>query len=85
MSEESTMNEVQPAGGFAGDPAAALNVVRAGGGCCGTPAPTAQPPTEGAAAAEPCCGTKAEAQASGGCCGTAAKVDAVAAGVGCCG
>jgi hypothetical protein len=32
-----------------------------------------------------CCGTVAEAQASGGCCGPAAKAEAVAAGAGCCG
>ena len=33
----------------------------------------------------PCCGTAAEAAATGSCCGAAAKADAIAAGTGCCG
>ncbi|HZN77145.1 MAG TPA: hypothetical protein VFC00_36430 [Micromonosporaceae bacterium] len=35
--------------------------------------------------ARPCCGTAAEAQASGACCGAEAKEQAIAAGTGCCG
>jgi hypothetical protein len=47
--------------------------------CCGSPS------TSGSQVASPCCGTAAEARASGGCCGPAAKTEAVAAGAGCCG
>jgi lactoylglutathione lyase len=32
-----------------------------------------------------CCGTDAEAQASGGCCGSAAKEQAISSGAACCG
>jgi hypothetical protein len=68
-------------GGFATDPAEALNPPAAGG-CCGGPAPAG-----GTAAVQvsTCCGTAAEASADGACCGTAAKAEAVAAGAGCCG
>ncbi len=53
-------------------------------GCCGS-APRGPGPTEAVAAASPCCGTAADAKASGSCCGQAAKAEAVAAGAGCCG
>jgi len=36
-------------------------------------------------AAEPCCGTAAEATESNSCCGESAKATAIAAGAGCCG
>jgi len=71
----------EPAGGFAGDPAEAFNPPKAGG-CCGSPA-TGTGPT--GRQTEVCCGTAAEAQASGGCCGEAAKAEAVDSGAGCCG
>jgi hypothetical protein len=68
-------------GGFTGDPAEAFNPPAAGG-CCGSPA-TGTGPAGGQT--EVCCGTAAEAQASGGCCGEAPKTEAVASGTGCCG
>ncbi len=80
------MSDIQTPGGFTGDPAAALTVTGSGG-CCGNPPQAttiALPDPEGATAA-PCCGTQAEAQATGACCGTAAKTEAVASGAGCCG
>ena len=70
-----------PVGGFTGDPAEAFNPPAAGG-CCGSPA-TGTGPAGGQT--EVCCGTAAQAQASGGCCGEAAKAEAVASGTGCCG
>ncbi|GLL03758.1 hypothetical protein [Dactylosporangium matsuzakiense] len=72
------------AGGFAGDPAAALSVAGTSG-CCGNPPATSLALPEPAAAGSPCCGTSAEATAEGSCCGSTAKADAVAAGQGCCG
>jgi hypothetical protein len=72
-------------GGFAGDPAAALDAAGAGG-CCGNPPPvTLDRPEPAATASSPCCGTTAEATAEGSCCGGTAKTEAVAAGTGCCG
>ncbi len=67
----------------AGDPAAAPTVAGAGG-CCGDPARSAllDPPAE---AADPCCGTAAEARQAGSCCGATARRQAVDAGQGCCG
>jgi hypothetical protein len=85
-----TMNDVQTQGGFAGDPAAALDVSGTTG-CCGNPpsATLARPgpaqPISADSAASPCCGTAAEATAAGACCGTTAKAGAVASGTGCCG
>lgn len=73
------------AGGFTGDPAAALTAAGTGG-CCGNPPQadlTLPDPT--AEAGAPCCGTTAEAQQAGSCCGAAAKQEAVTAGQGCCG
>jgi hypothetical protein len=80
------MSEIQAQGGFAGDPAAALTVTGSGG-CCGNPPQTNRVvlPDASDTTAAPCCGTEAQAQATGGCCGTAAKADAVASGQGCCG
>jgi hypothetical protein len=76
------MSDTTGRGGFTGDPAAALTVAGSSG-CCGNPARTTNitlPENDA-----PCCGTPAEAQASGSCCGTTAKADAVASGTGCCG
>jgi hypothetical protein len=70
---------------LAGDPAAALSVVSGTGSCCGGPAAAVALAEPADTAAAPCCGTAAEAEASGGCCGTAAKADAVASRAGCCG
>ncbi|GAA1782100.1 hypothetical protein GCM10009682_00440 [Luedemannella flava] len=63
-----------------GDPAKVISPPSTQG-CCGSAtadgaAPVAQEST--------CCGTTAEAVASGGCCGAAAKAEAVASGAGCC-
>lgn len=55
------------------------------GGCCGSPSHATPGVPEPASAADPCCGTQAEATAEGSCCGTAAKTEAVATGQGCCG
>ena len=77
------MSDTEIRGGFAGDPAAALNPA-AGSGCCGSPATSAVVRAEPGAAA-PCCGTQAEAIADNSCCGSTAKAEAVAAGQGCCG
>lgn len=71
-------------GGFTGNPATALRVVGTAG-CCGNPPSTTLDLPDPAVGAEPCCGTVAEAAASGTCCGSAAKTDAVASGAGCCG
>jgi hypothetical protein len=71
------------AGGFAGDPAEALNPPAAAGGCCGGPAASAG--TTELVQVSTCCGTAAEAKADDSCCGTAAKADAVASAAGCCG
>ena len=49
------------------------------------PQTTLAPPEPATTAANPCCGTPAEATAEGSCCGSAAKSAAVAAGQGCCG
>lgn len=70
--------------GFADDPALAGS---GSAGCCGTAHRTAAPaaPHPSDATAAPCCGTPADAQASGGCCGTTAKAEAVASGAACCG
>ncbi|MFI7251622.1 hypothetical protein [Micromonospora chalcea] len=80
-------DNTQTTGGFAGDPAAALQVTGSGA-CCGSPAQAVGsilPPIGEAASAGPCCGIQEAAQAAGSCCGTQAKADAVAAGQGCCG
>ena len=50
--------------------------------CCHTADVTVAVPAP-EAAAEPCCGTAAEA--TGACCGATAKAEAVAARAGCCG
>jgi len=78
------MTETKNAGGFTGDPAAALSVAGTGG-CCGNPpqGTLSLPEPDGATAT--CCGTAAEAKAENACCGSAAKADAVAGGSGCCG
>jgi hypothetical protein len=83
-----TMTDIQTQGGFAGDPAAALDVAGTSG-CCGNP-PTAtltlpDPGQSVAAGASPCCGTAADAAVAGACCGASAKAEAVASGAGCCG
>ncbi|MEV4511223.1 hypothetical protein AB0K00_19890 [Dactylosporangium sp. NPDC049525] len=82
------MTSTHTQGGFAGDPATALNVSGTSG-CCGNPpqATLTLPEPSGAAAAgaSPCCGTTAEATEAGACCGTSAKAEAVASGAGCCG
>jgi hypothetical protein len=76
---------VPAAGGFTGDPAAALEVAGTSG-CCGNPPQAVLVlPEPVAEAAAPCCGTTAEAAQAGSCCGAAAKEQAVAAGQGCCG
>jgi hypothetical protein len=73
------------AGGFTGDPAAALTVAGTSG-CCGNPAQaTLTLPDAAAETSGPCCGTTVEAEQAGSCCGAAAKQQAVAAGQGCCG
>ncbi|MDW5325010.1 hypothetical protein [Plantactinospora sp. KLBMP9567] len=73
----------ESAGGFAGDPAAALDVAGSTG-CCGSPAQatnvTLPDPAGGT-----CCGTPAEAVAANSCCAPVARAEAVAAGQGCCG
>lgn len=82
------MTDTQTQGGFAGDPAAALDVSGTSG-CCGNPAQSTltlpDPAQSGAAVGSPCCGTTAEATETGACCGTSAKAEAVASGAGCCG
>jgi hypothetical protein len=80
------MSDIHARGGFTGDPAAAPSVTGSGG-CCGNPPQTHRVvlPDPADTAADPCCGTQAEAQAAGGCCGTAAKAEAVSSGQGCCG
>jgi hypothetical protein len=78
------MSDTTTRGGFAGDPAAALDAAGTSD-CCGhRPAATLTLP-EPATAASPCCGTAAEATAESACCGTRAKSEAVASGAGCCG
>ena len=67
--------------GFAGNPAQAPSTSGTGG-CCGN---QLQATLTLPAAADPCCGTTAEATQAGSCCGTAAKAEAVAAKQGCCG
>jgi hypothetical protein len=77
----------QTAGGFTGDPAAAL-AVTGSGACCGSPAQAVGsilPPAGGAATAGPCCGSQQAADVAGSCCDPQAKGDAVSAGQGCCG
>ncbi|MFD6607946.1 hypothetical protein ACFWD1_03545 [Micromonospora chalcea] len=74
------------AGGFTGDPAAALQVTGAGA-CCGSPAQAVGgilPPAGETISGDPCCGTRQAAQAADSCCGTEARADAVATGQGCC-
>jgi len=82
------MTETQTQGGFAGNPATALDVAGASG-CCGNPAQATltlpDPARSAAAAGSPCCGSTAEATEAGACCGTSAKAEAVASGAGCCG
>ena len=77
MSETTTT-----AGGFTGDPTAALSVAGTAG-CCGNP------PQANLSLPDPdsttCCGTAEEAKAENACCGSTAKADAVASGSGCCG
>jgi hypothetical protein len=70
------------AGGFDGDPAAAFDPPGSARDCCGNA--VAARSAEGSPTAA-CCGSVAEARQSRGCCGEAAKAEAVAAGVGCCG
>lgn len=70
-------------GGFTGNPAAAFDAAGTAG-CCGNPPQTTMTLPEPAAAG-PCCGTTAEAQASRSCCGSEAKADAVSSGTACCG
>lgn len=81
-------NTQRAAGGFTGDPAAAL-AVTGSGSCCGSPAQgvgSILPPAgETAATGGPCCGTQRAAEAADSCCGTTAKADAVRTGQGCCG
>ncbi|MEO3745328.1 hypothetical protein [Plantactinospora sp. B5E13] len=72
-------------GGFAGDPAAALNVAGSAG-CCGNPAQaTMALPDPADPASGTCCGTPAAAVAANSCCAPAAKAEAVASATGCCG
>ncbi|SCL35061.1 hypothetical protein GA0070624_5158 [Micromonospora rhizosphaerae] len=76
------------AGGFSGDPVAALQVIGSGA-CCGSPAQAVggilPPAGESASSgADTCCGTRQAAQAADSCCGTQAKADAIATGQGCC-
>ncbi|MEV0136263.1 hypothetical protein AB0H83_48525 [Dactylosporangium sp. NPDC050688] len=78
------MTSTQTQGGFAGDPAAALDVAGTSG-CCGNPPQAAAPTLPDPRQAAPCCGTAAEAAQAGACCGTSAKAEAVASGTGCCG
>lgn len=81
MSENTTV-----AGGFAGDPTAALQVTGSGA-CCGSPAQAVGgilPPAGASVSADPCCGTRQAAQVADSCCGTEARADAVATGQGCC-
>jgi hypothetical protein len=77
------MSDTRTRGGFTGDPTEALSVAGSSG-CCGNP-----PQSTGIAlpevAGSPCCGTPAEARATGSCCGATAKADAVTSGAGCCG
>jgi len=63
------MSDTETRGGFAAIPARVASDL----------------PEPATMAADPCCGTRAEAAAEGSCCGSAAKADAVAAGQGCCG
>ncbi len=53
--------------------------------CCGTPASATVAVVDRPATANPCCGTTAEADASGDCCGSDAKQEAITSGAGCCG
>ena len=76
------MSNSTTAGGFTGNPAAALAVAGTSG-CCGNP-PTATLDLPDPATTGPCCGTPAEATTAGSCCGATAKAGAVAAGSGCC-
>ncbi|WP_435124024.1 hypothetical protein [Micromonospora tulbaghiae] len=74
------------AGGFSGDPAAALQVTGSGA-CCGSPAQAVGeilPPAGETTNGDPCCGTRQAAQVADSCCGTQAKADAVTSGQGCC-
>ncbi|SCL71207.1 hypothetical protein GA0070606_5649 [Micromonospora citrea] len=74
-------------GGFAGDPAAALQVTGSGA-CCGSPAQPVGgilPSTGDTGPADSCRGTARAARTSDSCCGTGARADAVASGRGCCG
>ncbi len=82
------MTSTQTQGGFAGDPAAALDVAGSSGCCGNPPQATLTLPDPGETAttgAAPCCGTTAEAVEAGACCGTSAKAEAVTSGTGCCG
>ncbi|MGW4498247.1 hypothetical protein ACWENR_06465 [Micromonospora sp. NPDC004336] len=75
----------QTAGGFAGDPTAAL-AVTGSGSCCGSPAQavgSVLPPAGGTATVGGCCGTAEAAQVVGSCCGT--ETGAPTAAQGCCG
>jgi SAM-dependent methyltransferase len=62
-------------GGFAGDLTQTLTPSSADS-CCGSAPAAASAVGEPAAAASPCCGTAAEANASGGCGGETAKAEA---------
>jgi hypothetical protein len=79
------MSDTQTRGGFTGDPTTALAVTGTTGCCGNSPQATLALPEPATTAASPCCGTPAQAATEGSCCGSAAKTDAVAAGLGCCG
>lgn len=52
--------------------------------CCGAPASATVAVVGRPAPSSPCCGTTAEAEASGTCCGSNAKQHAITSGAGCC-
>ncbi|MGC5305454.1 hypothetical protein [Micromonospora zamorensis] len=84
---ENTQAAPATAGGFAGDPGAAL-AVTGSGSCCGSPAQAVGsilPPTGQESNPGPCCGSQQAAEEASSCCGTEAKTEAVSTGQGCCG
>jgi hypothetical protein len=69
----------------AGDESATVTVAGSRG-CCDTASrSTGLRAGDPLTAASPCCGTQAEARATGSCCAGSAKVEVVATGTGCCG
>lgn len=66
-------------GELAGDRRETLTPAAAPQACCGSA------PGSAHEAASTCCGTPAEAAASGSCCGDTVKAKAIASGAGCCG